>query len=312
MFAMSVGSRKAWLAALVAASVAGVALTSRSAQAQEKWGAGAEKSKAVGRYADVNGIHLYYEIHGSGRPVVLLHGGLGAIEMFGPNLPALAQGHQVIGVDLQGHGRTADIDRPLDPRFMADDIAALIKQLGIPKADIVGYSLGSAVALETAIRHPEVVNKVVAVSTVARRNAFYPEMLQQQVQITAEMAEQMKQTPMYEMYASLAPKKEDWPRLLRKIGEFMLQDLDYTREIATITAPVMFVQGDADIVPPSHAVELFGLLGGGKKDGGWDGSGRAKSRLAILPGLTHYSIFAAPELAATVIPFLDEGSTPNR
>jgi pimeloyl-ACP methyl ester carboxylesterase len=293
-------------ACVVAAFVAvGLTLDASSAQAQETWGKGAGP-KVVGKYADVNGIHLYYQIHGAGQPVILLHGGLGATEMFGPNLQALAKGHQVIGVDLQGHGRTADIDRPLDPAFMADDIAALIKHLGLQKADIVGYSLGAAVALQTAIRHPEVVNKVVAVSAIARRSAFYPEILQQQGQVTAQMAEQMKQTPMYQMYAQLAPRKEDWPRLLQKIGDFMAKDLDYTPQIATITAPVMFVQGDADIVPPSHAVELFGLLGGGKRDGGWDGSSRPKSRLAILPGLTHYTIFAAPELAATVIPFLDE------
>jgi len=262
-------SRNAVLFGTIAA-IFGVA----TAQAQEKWGAGAEKSKAVGKYADVNGIKLYYEIQGKGRPLVLLHGGLGAIEMFGPNLPALAKGHQVIAVDLQGHGRTADIDRPLDPAFMADDIAALIKHLGLQQADVMGYSLGAAVALQTAIRHPEVVNKVVAVSTIARRSAFYPEILQQQGQVNAQMADAMKQTPMYQMYASLAPRKEDWPRLLQKIGDFMAKDLDYTPQIAQITVPVMFVQGDADIVPPTHAVELFGLVGGGKRDGGWDGSGR--------------------------------------
>src|SRR5206468_5569729 len=119
--------------------------------AEGPWGG---KSEVTGKYADVNGIKLYYEIHGKGRPLVLLHGGLGAIEMFGPNLPALAKGHQVIAVDLQGHGRTADIDRPLDPAFMADDVAALIKHLGLESADVMGYSLGGGVALQTAIRHP--------------------------------------------------------------------------------------------------------------------------------------------------------------
>jgi pimeloyl-ACP methyl ester carboxylesterase len=227
--------------------------------------------------------------------------------MFGPNLDALAKGHQVILVDLQGHGRTADVDRPLDPRYMADDVAALLAHLKVERADVMGYSLGAAVALQTAIRHPEVVNKVVAVSTIARRTAFYPEILAQQGQVNAQAAEMMKQTPMYQLYAAIAPRPQDFPRLLQKIGDFMKQDLDYTPDVAKITAPVMFVQGDADIVPPSHAVELFGLLGGGKKDGGWDGAGRPKSRLAILPGLTHYTIFSDPALAAAVIPFLDEG-----
>ena len=259
-----------------------------------------------GRYARVNGVDLYYEIHGSGRPLILLHGGLGAIEMFGPNLPALAKGRQVIAVDLQGHGRTADIDRPLSVQLMADDIAALIKQLGLQRPDIMGYSLGGGVALQTAIRHPEVVGKLVVVSTPFRRNAFYPEILAQQAQVGAEAAEAMKQTPMYQMYSSIAPKPEDWPRLLKKIGEAMKQDFDLSSDIARITATTLIVAADADIFPPAHAVEMFGLLGGGKRDGGWDGSGRPKSKLAILPGLTHYTIFSDPALAATVIPFLDE------
>jgi pimeloyl-ACP methyl ester carboxylesterase len=254
----------------------------------------------------VNGLNLYYEIHGSGRPLVLLHGGLGAIEMFGPNLAALAKGRRVIAVDLQGHGRTADIDRPLSVELMADDIAALIRHLKLERPDVMGYSLGGGVALQTAIRHPEVVGKLVAVSTPFRRNAFYPEILAQQGQVGAATAEAMKQTPMYQLYSSIAPRPEDWPRLLGKIGEAMKKDFDFAREIAGIKATTLIVAADADIFPPAHAVELFGLLGGGKRDGGWDGSGRPKSRLAILPGLTHYTIFSDPALAATVIPFLDE------
>ena len=286
-------------------AVAGAISVAANMHAQvSQWGGGAVK--AEGRYADVNGIRLYYEIHGAGRPLVLLHGGLGAIEMFGPNLPALAKGHQVIAVDLQGHGRTADIDRPLSVELMADDIAALIKHLGVGRADIMGYSLGGGVALQTAIRHPDVVNKLVVVSTPFRRNGFYPDILAQQAQVNAAAAEAMKQTPMYQLYSSIAPKPEDWPRLLSKIGDAMKVDFDFSKDVARITAVTLVVAGDADIFPPAHAVELFGLLGGGQRDGGWDGSGRPKSRLAILPSLTHYTIFADPALAATVIPFLDE------
>jgi len=294
------------VAATAVALVGVLALTTR-AQAQGKpSGSAAGTGKPVGRYADVNGIKLYYEVHGAGRPLILLHGGLGAIEMFGPNLPALAKGRQVIGVDLQGHGRTADIDRPLSVELMADDIAALIKHLGLTRPDIMGYSLGGGVALQTAIRHPEAVGRLVVVSTPFRRNAFYPEILAQQGQVTAAAAEGMKQTPMYQLYSSIAPRPEDWPRLLDKIGEAMKHDFDLSSQIAGIQATTLVVAGDADIFPPAHAVEMFGLLGGGKRDGGWDGSGRPKSRLAILPGLTHYTIFSAPTLAATVIPFLDE------
>jgi pimeloyl-ACP methyl ester carboxylesterase len=286
-----------------------LALRSGSAygQAQAKpSGPGVTKGHDNGHYADVNGINIYYEIHGLGRPLILLHGGLGAIEMFGPNLPALAKGRQVIAVDLQGHGRTADIDRPLSVELMADDIAALITHLKLERPDVMGYSLGGGVALQTEIRHPELVGKLVVVSTPFRRNGFYPDILTQQAQVSAAAAEPMKQTPMYQLYSSIAPKPEDWPRLLGKIGDAMKKDFDFSNQVAGIKATTLIVAADADIFPPAHAVELFGLLGGGQRDPGWDGSGRPKSRLAILPGLTHYNIFSDPALAATVIPFLDE------
>ena len=145
------------------------------------------------------------------------------------------------------------------------------------------------------------------VSTPIKRNAFYPDILVQQGQVTPAAAEAMKQTPMYQLYASLAPRRpEDWPRLLGKIGDAMKEDFDLSGEVGKIEAPTMVVAGDADIFPPAHAVEVFGLLGGGKQDGGWDGSGRPRSRLAILPGVTHYSMGTEPALAATVLPFLEE------
>jgi pimeloyl-ACP methyl ester carboxylesterase len=264
------------------------------------------EAQVDGRYADVNGIRLYYEIHGAGHPLILLHGGLGAISMFGPNLETLAKHFQVVGVDLQAHGRTADIDRPLNVELMAEDIAALIKHLSLDRPDLVGYSLGGGVAFFTAVRHPELVRKLVLVSTNIRRNAVHAEILAQQGQVGEGAAEMMKQTPMYQLYASIAPRPQDWGRLIGKIGKAMENDFDYSDEMARLTVPTLIVAGDADIFPPSHAVEMFGLLGGGKRDGGWDGSGRPSSSLAILPRLTHYTIFSAPALAATVIPFLDD------
>ena len=256
-------------------------------------------------YAPVNGLKLYYEIHGAGQPLVLLHGGVGATEMFSPIMPSLSSSRQVITVDLQAHGRTADIDRPLRCEAMADDIAALIKYLGIEKADVMGYSLGGGVALRTAIQHPGVVRKLVVVSTTFKRDGWYPEIVAGMSQMGPGAAEPMKQSPMYQMYARIAPKPADWPVLITKLGDLLHQDYDWSKDVAAIQAPTLLVFGDADAVRPEHAVQFFQLLGGGRKDGGWDGSGMSKARLAILPRLTHYNIFSAPALASTVTPFLD-------
>jgi pimeloyl-ACP methyl ester carboxylesterase len=262
-------------------------------------------------YADVGGLSLYYEVHGSGEPLVLLHGGLGSIEMFGPVLPALAEHRQVLAVDLQAHGRTADVDRPIRFELLADDVAALLGHLGLAGADVMGDSLGGGAALRTAIQHPQVVRRLVLVSTPFKRDGWYPEILGGQAQMTAEAAEPMKQMPMYEAYARLAPRVEDWPVLIAKVGELLALDYDWSAEVAKVEAPTMLVYGDADAIPPAHAVEFFGLLGGGQRDPGWDGSGRPNARLAILPGATHYDIFASPALAAAVIPFL-EAPLPKR
>ena len=263
------------------------------------------RAGGAGSYASVNGLEMYYEIHGTGRPLILLHGGVGASEMFGEVLGLLAEGRQVVAVDLQAHGRTADTDRPLSFESMADDIAALIGHLGFEKADVMGYSLGGGVALQTAIRQPEVVRKLVVVSTPFKRDGWYPEILAGMGQMGPEAAEPMKQTPMYQLYASVAPKPEDWPVLLTKLGDLLRQDYDWSDEVAKIETPTMIVVGDADSVRTAHAVEFFELLGGGKVDGGWDGSGMSNARLAILPATTHYDIFSSPTLASTVAPFLD-------
>jgi pimeloyl-ACP methyl ester carboxylesterase len=268
------------------------------------WTAGAT---GTGQYAQVNGINLYYETHGGGRPLILLHGGLGSGEMFGPILPTLAERHQVIAVDLQGHGRTADIDRPIDIRLMADDIAALIDHLGLDKTDLVGYSLGGGVALQTAVKYPAKVRRLVAASANIRRDAIYPEILAQQGQVNAAAAEFMKDTPMYELYQRVAPRPEDFPRLLDKMGESMAKDFDFTEEVRGLQVPTLIVAADADMAPPSHYVEVFRLLDGGLRDGGWMGDGRPQGghALAILPGLTHYNIFSSPLFAAVTLAFLD-------
>ncbi|MFF3441466.1 alpha/beta fold hydrolase [Streptosporangium sp. NPDC002721] len=268
------------------------------------------ESAGSGQYADVNGINLYYETYGTGHPMILLHGGLGSGEMFGPILPTLAGHHRVIVVDLQGHGRTADVDRPLDVRLMAGDIAALVDHLGLSKPDVVGYSLGGGVALQVAINHPEKVGRLVTVSANISREATYPELLQQQGQMSGAAAEYMKDTPMYELYQRVAPRPEDFPRLLDKIGEAMAKDFDFSEEVRGLQVPTLVVAADADMAPPSHYVEVFKLLDGGLRDGGWTGEARLEGghALAILPGLTHYDIFLSPLLAAATLAFLDRES----
>jgi pimeloyl-ACP methyl ester carboxylesterase len=269
--------------------------------------------RPAGAYADVNGLHMYYETQGTGRPLILLHGGLGSGEMFGPVRTALAANHQVIAPDLQGHGRTADIDRPLDVRLMADDIAALIRHLGLDRPDVVGYSLGGGVAFMTAVKYPELVRKLVVASAHITYDALDPAMYPQQDQVGAAAADALKGTPMYDEYIRLAPHPEDFPRLLDKIGAGLKKPFDFREDVRGLKVPTMFVAADADMAPPSHYVEAFKLLDGGLRDGGWMGEGRPKGghALAILPGLTHYNLGISPLFSAVTLSFLDAPAQPT-
>jgi pimeloyl-ACP methyl ester carboxylesterase len=256
-------------------------------------------------YAPVRGLNMYYEVHGTGEPLLLLHGGFGLTDMFSEVLPQIAANRQVIAVDLQGHGRTADIDRPLRLELMGDDVAALITHLGFEHADIMGYSMGGGTALRAAIQHPELIRKLVVVSMPFKRNGWYPEMVASMAQMNTSFAEFMHNTPMHQSYVAVAPHPEQFPVLCGKMGDMLRQDYDWSAEVAALKMPTMIVIGDADGLPPAHAAQFFELLGGGKRDGSWDGSGMSHSRLAILPATTHYNIFNSPALIAAVIPFLD-------
>jgi pimeloyl-ACP methyl ester carboxylesterase len=251
-------------------------------------------------FAPVNGLELYYEVRGAGEPLVLLHGGVVGILMFGPNLQALSSGRKLIAVELQGHGRTADIDRPLSYEAMADDVAALLRHLDIDRADVMGLSLGGGVAQQVAIRHPELVRKLVVVAAPCRRDGWYPEVLAAFDQMDEASGEVMKQSPLAEVYPNI-----DWCRLFGKIGDLQRKDYDWSAEVREMKVPTMLVFADADAVRMDHIAEFFGLLGGGQHDAGLDGSRRPATRLAILPGLTHYAIASDPAVPAAVIPFLD-------
>lgn len=254
--------------------------------------------------AAVNGLQLYYEIHGSGgRPLIVLHGGIAASESFGPNLPALAASREVIAVHLQGHGRTRDIDRPLRFETMADDIAALAAHLGLKKIDVLGYSLGGGVAQQVAIRHPQLVERLVVVSQPFKRAAWYPEVLAAFDAMAAhapQIAQNIAGSPMGALYPEVK-----WESLVRKIGELESHDYDWSTDVAKIKAKTLLVFADADAMRPEHMVEFYQLLGGGRHDAGMDGSRRPAAQWAVVPGTTHYNLLGTEAVAKLAIPFLD-------
>ena len=259
-------------------------------------------------YADINGLSFYYEEHGAGdgTPLVLLHGGIGGGEIFAAVAPELAADRRVIVPDLQGHGRTAHIDRPLRAEDLADDVAGLIGQLGLERADVMGYSLGGEVAWRVAIQHPGRVRRLVVISASCRRDGSFPEVVAAMDQMSAEMAPMMEQSAYYRHYAQHAPRPQDWAEHVGRTAEMLKIDFDWTDEVAAIEAPTMLVFADSDSVMPDHVAELFRLRGGGLRDAGWDGSARPVARLAVLPGRTHSDMVEAPGLVPAVLPFLDE------
>ena len=244
-------------------------------------------------------------MRGRGEPLLLLHGGLGSIDMFGPALAKLAETREVIAVDLQGHGRTALGDRPFKLESMGDDMATLVAKLGRKQVDVLGYSMGGGVAFRMAAQHPQSVRRLAMVSTPFSDDGFYPGIRAQQNQVGAAMAPMMEQTPMYQTYAAVAPKKDEFPRLLDTVGNYMKQHYDWSSDVAKLTMPVMLVYGDGDMFRPEHEIKFYQLLGGGLQDAGWQRETLSKNRLAILPNVTHYDIFFSPQLLPTVLPFLD-------
>jgi len=277
------------------AALAALMLVTLSAQAQAP----------TKGYARVNGIHYYYEISGKGEPLLLLHGGLGSTDMFKPILPALTEHRRVIAVDLQGHGRTGLGTRKISLPDLGNDMAAILEHLKVPVVDVLGYSFGGGVAFRLAVQHPAKVRRLAMVSAGFASEGFYPEMREQQKQVGAAMAEQMKQTPMYTGYAAVAPNPEDFPRLLQAMGDLMRDHYDYSADVKKLTMPTLLIFGDSDMYRPEHVVEFYKLLGGGLRDAGWNRETMAKNRLAIIPDQTHYDIFFSPKLVATALPFLD-------
>ena len=234
-------------------------------------------------YAPVNGLDLYYEIHGDGPPLILLHGAYMSIDLMAPLLRGLAETRRVIAVEQQGHGRTADVDRPITYEGMADDTAALARHLEVGTADVVGYSMGGGIALQVAIRHPELVGKLVVASASYRYDGMPPEAIAMFPSITPEL---FRGSPVEAEYQRLAPNPQDFPKLVEK-----LKTLDTTpfawpdEEVRAIGAPTLIVVGDSDGVTLEHAVRFFRLRGGGVMG---DLAGMPDSQLAVLPGTSHF------------------------
>jgi pimeloyl-ACP methyl ester carboxylesterase len=256
-------------------------------------------------YAAVNRLQMYWESRGQGGPpLVMVHGGFGLTTVFGEVPDLLAANRQVISVELQGHGHTADIDRPFSWDQLGDDIAALARHLGFEQVDLLGNSLGGGASLRTAIQHSTLIRRLVLVSVPCRRTGWFPDVLAGMENINSSLFEMFKQGPLFPAYAAVAPDVDGFPALMDKTGDLLRQPYDWSDEAAGLPMPVLLTYGDADSIAPSHVVEFYALLGGGLRDAGWDGSGKSTNRLAVLPDLTHYDIFTSPRLAEVVDRFL--------
>jgi len=263
-------------------------------------------------YAPINDLKMYYEIHGldhspdqggSLLPLVLLHGSMSSLDMFRGLLPALAQNRQVVLMDQQGHGRTADIDRPLRYEQMAEDTAALLRYLSIERADLCGFSMGSATAAHLAMRHPDLVRKLVLLGGLSLDNrGIHPEVMAGLT--TYFTPEAFAGSPMKAEYRRIAPNPEAFPALVRKVKALMLEAEDITAEaVRAIAAPTLIILGDSDILRPEAAVELFRLRGGGVPG---DFAPLPPSQLAVLPGTTHIGLIGRTEwLRSMITAFLE-------
>ena len=242
-------------------------------------------------YAKVNDVELYYEIHGDGPPLIMLHGGVTPSEMFGAPLTEMAKAHKVIALHARGHGLSKDSSRPWSFEVFADDVAAVMGYLGIKKASVMGYSSGAFVALQTAIRHPELVDRLIVISAAFRADGYYPEVLKAFAEMPSAapmIGAEVSKSPLASLYPSV-----NWETVFRKTGELANRSYDWSASVADIKAPTLLMFADADAIRPEHVVEFYKLLGGGQRDAGLDGSLRSPNRLAIIPNTTHYTILGS-------------------
>jgi pimeloyl-ACP methyl ester carboxylesterase len=258
-------------------------------------------------YADAaEGLRVYYEIYGKGEPIVVLAGGLMDISTMAQTIGPLSRRRQVIGVDLEGHGRTALRATPMSHERNGDDVAAVLRHLKIAKADVAGYSHGADAAIRMTIQHPEMVRNLIVISSAAARDGWYPEVLKGMEGVSSAQAAPMRQTPIYQRYAAVAPHADQFPVLLDRMGELMKKDYDWRPEIANLRVPTLLLFADHDAVSMRHIAEFFALFGGGVRDAGWqDKPQYARARLAIVPGYTHYNFGQGPDIARVIEAYLE-------
>jgi pimeloyl-ACP methyl ester carboxylesterase len=254
-------------------------------------------------YASLNGLEMYYEVHGEGKPLVLIPGGNDTIETcYAQLLPLLALGRQVIAIEQQGHGRTTDVDRPLTFEQMGDDVEALIEYLGLATADVMGFSMGGGAAMQAAFRHPQRVRRLIVGSAGMRDDGWFPEVFEG---LRAATPRDLVGSPWHESYLKLAPRPEDWNQSFGKVQQVVANNsYDWTEQFGALTMPVLIVAGDADSVKIAHVVEMFERLGGGNHDG--FAGGMPRSRLVVLPGTNHLQVTSRTDfLVPAISAFLD-------
>ncbi len=261
----------------------------------------------AGARVEVNGMQVYYEVSGSGDPLVVLHGAYMNIPSMGAIIPKLAETRKVYALEFQGHGRTTDIDRPITYPALADDVAAFMDAVGLRKADVFGYSMGAAAGLQLAIRHPDKVNKLVAASVAYDVEGWQPAFREFIPQMTVEMFVDM---PVFaEAYRKLAANPDGFPELVRKLIALEKEPMAWGADVKALKTPVLIITGDADVATLEHSVALFRLLGGGGM--GDMGQPLPASRLAVLPATSHTAVIGQTDLLVAVIePFL-KGETPK-
>jgi pimeloyl-ACP methyl ester carboxylesterase len=284
-----------------------ISTVSLPTQAQESQGGTTMQEPTSSGYAEAaEGLHIYYETYGEGEPIVVLAGALMPLKTTAQITGPLSERRQVIAIDLEGHGRTALRDTPMSHERNGDDVAAVLRHLGIAQADVAGYSHGGDAAINLAIWHPEMVRNLIVIATAIARDGWYPEGQEGMSSINRSLAEQMKATPFFEGYGH----PDQFPLFLDRMGELGSKDWDWREEVRALRMPVLLIFADHDSVSMQHIAEFFALFGGGIREPGWFDPQFSRARLAIIPGYSHYNLGQGPEVAQVIESFLTQPTSP--